>query len=228
MCLTIAVRDSKPPVKKPSKAKIRMILFLKVIHHQVNLLSHGMMINSMMGGKTKAKTVLQTAPIKLSRRSSWGIKIATAKVTSTIKLLKRSSPMKGWLLANVTLFMTIGYIICIATKNWMGYPRSTPQDMAILTICAGLKRHKLMQTILKVKNYTHISSMGRFKVREGAVSSPYFQYPTNPNEMKIPVTKNIPTFSTPKDLLKFWGFFIAFCSGSTKAIPSNAKIVVPK
>jgi hypothetical protein len=70
--------------------------------------------------------------------------------------------------------------------------------------------------------------MGRFKVKLGAVNSPYFQYPMNPKEMKIPLTTTMPTFSTPKILLKFLGLLIAFCSGSTKAIPSKPKIVVPK
>lgn len=47
---------------------------------------------------------------------------------------------------------------------------------------------------------THISSGGRLSVNEGAVNSPYFQYPMNPKEIKIAVTKTMPMFKTPNDL----------------------------
>ena len=86
-----------------------------------------------------------------------------------------------------------------------------------------------MKIIYKLNYYiSYISSIGRLRVNEGAVSSPYFQYPIVPNEMKIPLTKIIPIFKTPKIFEKLCGCFIAFLSGKTKAIPSKAKIVVPK
>lgn len=78
---------------------------------RVKLLSHGIIINSIRGGRTSAKIVLQTAPIRDNKRSSCGINTATAKVQSTMKLLKISSPANGYFLASTIELLTDGYMI---------------------------------------------------------------------------------------------------------------------
>jgi hypothetical protein len=45
---------------------------------------------------------------------------------------------------------------------------------------------------------------------------------------KMAVTMTIPKFKTPQALEKFPGFFIEFCRGRIKEIPSKAYTTVPK
>lgn len=107
----IAVIDSYPPVKNPSNEIINIIKFLIVTSQLLLVSSHEIMINSMRGGSTNANTVLQTDPIKLSRRSNSGINMATLNVTRTMKVLKMSSPIKGCSLEKLLIFWIFGNII---------------------------------------------------------------------------------------------------------------------
>jgi hypothetical protein len=111
------VTDSYPPVRNPSRDKNKMIKFFTIINQLIWFFSH--IMNSMMGGRTRASTVLQTAPIKLSSKSSSGTSMATVNVKRTITLLNISSPRIGLLLKHLTNFETVGNIIWMATKNWI-------------------------------------------------------------------------------------------------------------
>lgn len=102
-------------MKNPRSAISRIVEFLIITNHPVEASSLDRTMNSIKGGRTRARTVetedaklenqnissnshlpvLQTDPIKLKSRLKLGTSLATAKVTKTIAVRKRSSPNSG-------------------------------------------------------------------------------------------------------------------------------------
>lgn len=108
---------SYPPVRNPSREISRIIEFLENTYQPMPPSSHDKMMNSISGGRTRAKTVEQTAPIKLSSRLRLGTSWAITNVTRTNEVLNKSSPINGLLSANLKELLIDGNMICTATKN---------------------------------------------------------------------------------------------------------------
>lgn len=86
---------SYPPVRNPNREINKIIEFFQMTNQPILFSSLDKRINSIKGGRTSARIVLQTDPMRLNNNPRLGTSSATTNVISTMKVLKINSPKNG-------------------------------------------------------------------------------------------------------------------------------------